>query len=471
MNWIGRWMYTLGINAAFHDSSACLVEDGVVIAASEEERFTRIKHGKRPVPFSTWELPYHAIDDCLRQGSITLTDVDHVAYAFDPTLRVPGSLDRATFTLPIEPSANPVPAGWEAAWDPLFVASIVNAPRHLAGGAPHHLKSRFSGARPDGPYRWHFVEHHVAHAASAFLASPFEHAAVMTLDGRGERVTTAYFQGCGTNLRRIGEVEMPHSLGILYEQVTEYLGFLHSSDEYKVMALASYGEPAYVDDFRSIVRRWQDGDYTIAAPCLEQRFGLARVRGGQLEQRHFDVARSLQIVLEETVLDIAHWLQTATGERDLCLAGGVALNCVMNARIRDEGPFDRIWVQPAAGDAGTALGAALAVDARERGAEERRYRMDHAYLGPCYADAEIESFLTWAKLPFLRLENVPEEAATLLAGGNILGWFQGRMEFGPRALGGRSILGDARSPTMQRTLNLKVKYRESFRPFAPSVLR
>ena len=248
-------MYTLGINAAFHDSSACLVEDGVVMAASEEERFSRIKHGKRPIPFSTWELPYHAIDDCLRQASISLTDVDHVAYAFDPTLRVRGSLDRATFTLPLEPSAHPVPAEWEAAWDPLFVASIVNAPRHLSGGAPHHLKARFKGARSDGPYQWHFVEHHVAHAASAFLASPFERAAVMTLDGRGERATTTYFQGCGTRLRRIGEVEMPHSLGILYEQVTEYLGFLHSSDEYKVMALASYGEPAYVDVFRTIIRR------------------------------------------------------------------------------------------------------------------------------------------------------------------------------------------------------------------------
>ncbi|MBW3632692.1 MAG: carbamoyltransferase [Chloroflexi bacterium] len=462
-------MYTLGINAAFHDSSACLVEDGGVIAASEEERFTRIKHGKRPVPFSTWELPYHAIDDCLRQASIALTDVDHVAYAFDPALRVPGSFDRATFTLPIEPSAHPVPAEWEAAWDPLFVASIVNAPRQLASGAPHHLKSRFSGARPDGPYRWHFVEHHVAHAASAFLASPFEHAAVMTLDGRGERVTTAYFQGCGTNLRRVGEVEMPHSLGILYEQVTEYLGFLHSSDEYKVMALASYGEPTHVDDFRSIIRWRQDGDYTIAAPCLEQRFGPARLRGEPLEQRHFDIARSVQIVLEETVLDLARWLQTATGERDLCLAGGVALNCVMNARIRDEGPFDRIWVQPAAGDAGTALGAALWVDAQERAADNRRYRMDHPYLGPCFADAEIESFLTWSKLPFRRLENVPEESATLLAGGNILGWFQGRMEFGPRALGARSILASPVDPEMQARLN-EIKDREDFRPVAPVVL-
>jgi tRNA A37 threonylcarbamoyltransferase TsaD len=339
----GRRMYTLGINAAFHDSSACLVEDGQVVAAVEEERFTRIKHGKRPVPFSTWELPFHAIDYCLREAAIQLTDVANVAYAFDPVLRVRGPLDRATFTLPLQPSAHPVPAEWEAAWDPLFVASMVNAPRHLASGAPHHLAARFKGARADGPYQWHFVEHHVAHAASAFLASPFERAAVLTIDGRGERATTGYFQGCGNQLRSIGEVRMPHSLGILYEQVTEYLGFLHSSDEYKVMALASFGEPAYVDAFRSIVHRGKDGAYTIEPPCLEQRFGPARARGGPLEQRHFDIAHSLQVVLEETVLDLARWLQATTGESDLCLAGGVALNCVMNARVRDEGPFDRVW--------------------------------------------------------------------------------------------------------------------------------
>ena len=462
-------MYTLGINAAFHDSSACLVEDGVVVAASEEERFTRIKHGKRPVPFSTWELPYHAIDDCLRQGSIALADVDHVAYAYDPSRRIRGGLDRATVTLPLQPSAHPVPEEWEAAWDPLFVSSIVNAPRHLAGGAPHHLKARFSGARADGPYRWHFVEHHLAHAASAFLASPFERAAVMTLDGRGECATTAYYQGSGNGLRKLGEVAMPHSLGILYEQVTEHLGFLHSSDEYQVMALASYGQPRYADDFRAIVRRGEGGSYSVEAPCLADRFGPRRERGGPMEPRHFDVARSLQMVLEETVLDLVRWLHGATGEPDLCLAGGVALNCVMNARLRDEGPFDLIWVQPAAGDAGTALGAALWVDAQERGDDERRYRMDHAYLGPSYDDADIESFLTWSKLPYRRLDDIAGEAAALLADGRILGWFQGRMEFGPRALGARSILASPIDADMQAKLN-EIKDREDFRPVAPVVL-
>jgi carbamoyltransferase len=462
-------MFTLGINAAFHDSSACLVEDGRVVAASEEERFTRVKHGKRPIPFSTWELPYHAIDDCLRQAGIRLVDVDHVAYAFDPALRVNGPLDAERFALPLEPSAHPVPAQWEAAWDPLFVASIVNAPRHLAGGAPHHLAARFQGVRADGPFRWHWVDHHLAHAASAFLASPFEHAAVLTLDGRGEVATTAYFHGCGNRLRRLGEVRMPHSLGILYEEVTAYLGFLHSSDEYKFMALASFGEPAYVETFRQIVRPGADGAYTVAPPRSVERFGPARQRGEPLAQRHFDLARSLQVVLEETVLHLVKWLHETTGERDLCLAGGVALNCVMNARIRDDGPFDRVWVQPAAGDAGTALGAALWVDAHERGDDERHYRMYHAYLGPSYDEAAIASFLAWSRLPFRRLDDVSGEAAALLADGRIIGWFQGRMEFGPRALGARSILASPIDPGMQARLN-EIKDREDFRPVAPVVI-
>jgi carbamoyltransferase len=462
-------MYTLGINAAFHDPAACLVADGQVVAASEEERFTRVKHGKRPIPFSTWELPYHAIDDCLRQTGIGLADVDHVAYAFDPAVRLGNTTGCETITLPLEPSAHPVPEEWEAAWDPLFIASIVNAPRHLASGAPHHLAARFRGARSGGPYQWHWVDHHFAHAASAFLASPYERAAVLTLDGRGERVTTGYFHGCGNRLERIGAVAMPHSLGILYEQVTEYLGFLHSSDEYKVMALASFGEPAYADAFRRIVRPGQNGDYTVGAPCLAERFGPDRERGEPLEQRHSDIARSLQVVLEETVLGIADWLHEATGERDLCLAGGVALNCVLNARLRDEGPFDRVWVQPAAGDAGTALGAALWADARERGDDARRYRMDHAYLGPCYDESEIASFLAWSKLPYRRLDDVAGEAATLLAEGRVLGWFQGRMEFGPRALGARSILASPLDPAMQTRLNA-IKDREDFRPVAPVVL-
>jgi len=380
----------------------------------------------------------------------------------------------ATITLPLEPSAHPTPEEWEAAWDPLFLSSIVNAPRHLAGGAPHHLQARFRGARPDGPYRWHFVEHHIAHAASAFYASPFAHAAVLTLDGRGERATTTYNLGSGTRLERLGQVDMPHSLGLLYEQVTAYLGFLPSSDEYKVMALASFGGPRYRDEFRDIVRVGPDGRYTVEPTRLEERFGPARRGGEPLEPRHYDVAQGLQTVLEEAALEIARWLREASGAEDLCVAGGVALNCVMNARLRDHGPFTRIWVQPAAGDAGAALGAALWVDTQERGDGQRTdgqrtYRMDHAFLGPAYDDTEIEAFLRWAKLPYRRLTDVADDTAALLAQDKVIGWFQGRMEFGPRALGARSILASPLHASMQARLN-EIKDREDFRPVAPVVL-
>jgi carbamoyltransferase len=439
------------------------------LAAAEDERFTHVKHGKRPIPFSTYELPFHAIDYCLREAGVHLAEVDHVAYSFDPFLLLGKYAADATITLPLEPSAHPRPDEWQSVWDPLFLASIVNAPRHLAGGVPHHLQDRFRGVRANGPYRWHFVNHHLAHAASAFHASPFDRAAVLTLDGRGEQATTSYAVGIGDKLEMLGQVNMPHSLGILYEQVTGYLGFLHSCDEYKVMALASFGKPRYVAEFRDIVRLGADGQFTIAPPRLEERFGPARRRGGPLEQRHNDIAHSLQVVLEETVLELAHWLHRATGASNLCMAGGVALNCVMNARVRDRGPFANIWVQPAAGDAGTALGAALWIDAQERRGGERAYTMDHAFLGPAYSDEEIESFLRWSKIPYCRLKNIPEQAADLLVQDKVLGWFQGRMEFGPRALGARSILASPLHADMQAKLN-EIKDREDFRPVAPVVL-
>jgi carbamoyltransferase len=462
-------MYTLGINAAFHDPSACLVRDGDVIAAAEEERFTHIKHGKRPVPFSTYELPFNAIDYCLREAGISLVDVDHVAYSFDPFLILGDRGREATLEIPMEPSAHPTPEEWSFAWEPLFLSYIVNAPRHLCGGAPLHLRARFRGACPDGPYQWHFVRHHIAHAASAFHPSPFEEAAVLTLDGRGEIATTSYNVGCGTRLLPIGEVSLPHSLGLLYEEVTDYLGFLRSSDEYKVMALASFGKPVYLNEFRDVVRLETGGSYTIEPLRLEERFGPARLKGGPLEERHYDIARSLQTVLEETVLELVEWLHARTGAENLCMAGGVALNCVMNARIRDQGPFKRIWVQPAAGDAGTALGAALWVDACERGEMERPYHMTHAFLGPAYGDEEIEAFLRWCKLPYRRLENVPEEAAGILERDAVIGWYQGREEFGPRALGSRSILASPLHAEMQARLN-EIKDREDFRPVAPVVI-
>ncbi|HKY33645.1 MAG TPA: carbamoyltransferase C-terminal domain-containing protein [Candidatus Polarisedimenticolia bacterium] len=460
-------MLTLGLNAAFHDSAACLVRDGAIVAACEEERFTRIKHGKRPVPFSTWELPFAAIHDCLRQAGASLSDVDHVAYSFDPLVLL-GPGGGKTITLPLEPSAHPAAGGWDGVWDPLFVASIVNAPRHLASGAPHHLAARFAGVAHDGPFRWHFVPHHLAHAASAFLPSPFERAAVMTLDGRGERSTTSYGLGQGTAMEPLGQVEMPHSLGLLYERVTSHLGFLHSSDEYKVMALASFGAPSLLERFREVVVLDGAGRYVVRWERLPALLGEPRRRGGPIEPRHLDIARSLQELLEETALAMARWLHRQTGAESLCLAGGVALNCVMNARLRDEGPFRSIWVQPAAGDAGTALGAALWIDARHRPGAGRA-PMEHVFLGPSFQEQEIEALLRSAKCSYRRLDDVAAGTAELLAEGRIVGWFQGRMEFGPRALGARSILASPIDPAMKDRLN-EIKDREDFRPVAPVVL-
>jgi carbamoyltransferase len=465
-------MITLGINAAFHDSAAALVVDGRLVAAAEEERFTRVKHGKRPVPFSAWELPFHAIDYCLAEAGVTLAEVDHVAYSYDPQRFIRERLRGDVVTLPLQPSAQDRGA-WESVWDPLFACYIVNAPRQLAAGAPHHLKKRFAGVRHDGPFQWRFVDHHVAHQASAYLAAPFEHCAVMTLDGRGEEATTTYGRHAGGVYQPIGEVLMPHSLGLLYERITSHLGFLHSSDEYKVMALAALGRPVYLDTFRSLVSVGPEGRYRIEPFDPTALFGPARERGAPLEQRHFDLTASLQTVLEETVLKLAQWLRTASGEAQLAMAGGVALNCVMNAKLRDAGIFDEVWVQPAAGDAGTALGAALYVDAQERSRALRApaprvWTMDHAYWGPGYGDDEIAALLAWAKLPHRKLHDVAAETAELLLQDKIIGWFQGRMEFGPRALGARSILASPLKPEMQQRLN-ELKDREDFRPVAPAV--
>jgi carbamoyltransferase len=461
-------MVTLGINAAFHDSAAALVIDGEVIAASEEERFSRIKHGKRPLPFTAWELPFNAIDDCLKQAGLTLAEVDHVAYSYDPARFLRDRVPNGVLTLPTQPQAD---ARWENPWDPLFAAYILNAPGQLADGAPHHLKKRFAGARGtngESPYKFHFLDHHLCHQASAYLAAPFERCAVMTLDGRGEEATTTYGAYRDGVYQPLGEVLMPHSLGMLYERITTHLGFLHSSDEYKVMALAAMGEPRFRGQMQELIEVGPNGQYRIAPMDLATLFGPARERGAPMLQQHLDLAASLQAVLEETVLMLSRWLKQATGERQLAMAGGVALNCVMNARLRDAGIFDQVWVQPAAGDAGTALGAALYVDARERPAEKRSWSMKHAYLGPGFADDEIESFLKWAKLPYRKLDDVAQETAKLLEDDQVIGWFQGRMEYGPRALGARSILASPLKPEMQARIN-ELKDREDFRPVAPAI--
>jgi carbamoyltransferase len=461
-------MYTLGINAAFHDSSACLVQDGKLLAAAEEERFTHIKHGKRPVPFSTYELPFHAIDYCLSVAGIHLSDVNHIGYSFNPHLLLNHRSMDQEITLPLQPSLYTKSKEWYSVWDPLFLSFIVNAPRQLADGYPHHLQKRFLGAEVP-PEKWHFVDHHLAHASSAYLPSPFQEAAVLTIDGRGEHATTSYYLGQQNNLQLLSEVRMPYSLGLLYESVTSYLGFLHSSDEYKVMALASYGQPKYVKEFRSIIHLGDNGSFTIDDCNLEELLGKARKRNEPFTQKHFDIAHSLQKVLEETVLQLVNWLHHSTKQTNLCMAGGVALNCVLNAVIRDKGPFKNIWVQPAAGDAGTSLGAALWLDAVQRKESGNRFYMDHAYWGPEYSDDEIEKFLQWTKVPYRKLTNVAREAAEILAQDKVIGWYQGRMEFGPRALGSRSILASPINASMQARLN-EIKDREDFRPVAPVVI-
>lgn len=462
-------MYTLGINAVFHDSAACIIKDGILLAATEEERFTHFKHGKRPVPFSTWELPFHAIDYCLKIAGIHINDVDHIAYSFDPYLLIGEQYrGKSTISIPFEEGPSNLNNEFKNPWEPLFLSSIVNAPGQLRDGYPHHLQARFFGCNI-GREKWHFVEHHIAHAASAFNCSPYNNAAVMTVDGRGELATTTYNVGSGQQLKRLGQVNMPHSLGLLYEDVTTHLGFLHSSDEYKVMALASYGKPEFVKDFREIVQIGDNGQYTINNQNLTERFGPKRLRHEDFTSFHFNIAHSMQLVLEESMLELTGWLQRETQEENLCLAGGVALNCVSNARIRDRGSFKNIWVQPASGDDGTALGAALWIDAQERKSNERTFVMDHCYWGPEYTDEEIEKWLKLWKVPYRKMDNIAEETADILVQNKIIGWYQGRMEFGPRALGSRSILASPISPEMQARLN-EVKDREDFRPVAPVVL-
>jgi carbamoyltransferase len=460
-------MYTVGINAAFHDSSACIIKDGKLLAAAEEERFTHIKHGKRPVPFSTYELPFHAIDYCLKTAGIHINEVDHFAYSFDPVILLGASIDEF-IKLPVNPQKHMIDSTWNSPWDPLFLLSILQAPEHLADGWPHHLQKNFIGAHIPRE-KWHFVNHHLSHAASAFHASPFSNAAVMTIDGRGERATTSYYSGNGNELTPLLEVTMPHSLGLLYEKVTAHLGFLHSSDEYKVMALASYGKPEFVNEFRSIIHVSDNGTYNIDDADFTALFGPKRKKDAEFGKHHFNIAHSLQVVLQETVLQLTEWLYKKTEEDNLCMAGGVALNCVLNAYIKNYGPFRNVWVQPAAGDAGTSLGAALWIDVKERKSTGRSFTMDHAYWGPEYSDDSIEKFLKWAKISYRKLDNIAQEAAQLLADDQIIGWYQGRMEFGPRALGSRSILASPISASMQARLN-EVKDREDFRPVAPVVL-
>jgi carbamoyltransferase len=463
-------MYVLGISAYYHDSAAALLRDGEIVAAAQEERFTRKKHDAG--------FPKHALEYCLKEAGITLAEVDYVAFYDKPFLKFERLLETYVAFAPrgFESFRKAIPV-WLR--EKLFLKDLLI--KELKANAPDY----------DWDSRLRFSEHHLSHAASAFFPSPFAEAAVLTMDGVGEWATTSLAIGRGNQLEVVKEIHFPHSLGLLYSAMTYYTGFKVNSGEYKVMGLAPYGEPKYVQKILDhLIDVKEDGsfrldqsyfNYCTGLTMTSQKFhdlfgGPPRKADEPLTQHHMDLAASVQAATEEIVLRLTRAIRHETGIKNLCLAGGVALNCVANGKVLRDGQFDNIWIQPAAGDAGGALGAALAIHhihlSKPRTADGQD-KMRGSYLGPAFEQADIEHRLTAAGAKFTVLTDAElfTTSANALAEGKALGWFQGRMEFGPRALGGRSVLGDARSPSMQSVLNLKVKYRESFRPFAPSVLR
>jgi carbamoyltransferase len=427
----------LGINAIYHDPAAALVVDGEIVAAAEEERFSRRKHGKRPVPFSAWELPEKSAAWCLAEGGLTAADVDAVTYSFDPALARPAEQ-----------------LGLADPWDHLRTTYATRAPQFLASALP--------GLDPE---QVRYVPHHVAHAASAGLAAPYPESSVLVLDGRGEAVShlSGRYAADGS-LTVLASQGLPHSLGLLYEDVTEHLGFLRSSDEYKVMALASYGVPRHLPVLREAVRATGDGGFRTD-PVAWDALAKRRAPGDEFDAEHADLAATVQVRLEEVLLQLVRWLHEQTGDRVLTMAGGVALNCVANSRLAAQGPFETVWVQPAAGDAGTALGGALHVAAA---AGERAAPMAGADLGPGWTDAELAAWLDAARWPYERPADLADTVAELLAGDGVVAWFAGRSEYGPRALGHRSLLASPGHRETLRKLN-DVKGREQFRPVAPMV--
>jgi carbamoyltransferase len=425
----------LGVNAVFHDSAAALVIDGEVAAAAEEERFSRRKHGKPPVAFSTWELPERAAAWCLAEAGLKPGDLDAVAYSYDPGLAADAKL-----------TGDP--------WEELRTTFASRAPRFLASALP--------GLDPG---RVRFVPHHVAHAASAYHGAGFDSCAVLVLDGRGERGSYLGGHRREGRLEVLATQDLPHSLGLLYEELTAHLGFRRSSDEYKVMAMASYGLPALLEDLRRLVRTDGEGGF-VTEPVEWEALAPRLGDGEEWTPAHAELAASVQARLEEVLLDLCAWLAERTGESRLAMAGGVALNCVANSRLLREGPFEEIWVQPAAGDSGTALGAATHVD-EQLGDEPAPMRT--AALGRAWDEAELAAWLRAAAIPFERCEDIAAAAAEQLADNRIVAWHQGRSEWGPRALGHRSLLADPRHPDNLERLN-EIKGREQFRPVAPMVL-
>ncbi|MCA9734487.1 carbamoyltransferase [candidate division KSB1 bacterium] len=455
-------MKILGISAYYHDSAACLVEDGKIIAAAQEERFTRKKHDHN--------FPINSINFCLEQGKISGKDLDYVAFYDKPFLK---------FERLLETYLQYAPRG---------INSFIKA-------MPLWIKQKL-WMKDDIKEKIHFEgtilfpEHHESHAASAFYPSPFEKAAFLTVDGVGEWATSSFGVGDGNKLEMLADISFPHSLGLLYSAFTYYTGFKVNSGEYKVMGLAPYGEPKYVQLIKDhLIDIKEDGSFKMDMSYFNYCVGLTmtgskfhKLFGGpprkpetKLTQREMDLARSVQDVVEEVILKMGRHIRKTTGMKNLCLAGGVALNCVANGKLLREKVFDDIWIQPAAGDAGGALGAALLTWyqylGNSRSIQPMSDSMQGAYLGPEFKNGQIEAFLKTNNIAHQRLEEneVSKVVADLISNENVIGWFQGRMEFGPRALGSRSILGDARSAKMQETMNLKIKFRESFRPFAPSV--
>ena len=460
--------HILGISAYYHDSAACLVRDGEIVAAAQEERFTRKKHDHN--------FPNNAVSFCLRQGGIGAADLDHVVFYDKPFQK---------FERLLETYLDYAPSGIRSFLQamPLWLREKLWMREHIA------KEIGFEG-------KVLFTEHHESHAASAFFPSPFDSAAVLTIDGVGEWATSSFGWGRGNKLQLLAETQFPHSLGLLYSAITYYTGFKVNSGEYKVMGLAPYGEPRYTQKILDeIVDLREDGSLRLNMRYFNYCQGLtmtneafAKVFGGpprkpesRVTQKEMDLARSVQEVTEEAMLRMARHVHKETGEKNLCLAGGVALNCVGNGRLLREGPFERLWIQPAAGDAGGALGAALSAWYQyldkprnlQQVCQGQIDGMKASYLGPSFAGDEIQSQLDAVGASYRRLDRRELVAWTAkqLANEKVVGWFQGRMEFGPRALGARSILGDPRSTKMQSMMNLKIKFRESFRPFAPAVLR
>jgi carbamoyltransferase len=466
-------MNILGISAFYHDSAACLVRDGEIIAAAQEERFTRKKHDPG--------FPHKAVDYCLREGRISLIDVRYLVFYDKPLVKFERLLETYLSFAPngIQSFLAAMPVWLK---EKLLLKSLLQKEfgLHAPGMSKNDLPQLL------------FSEHHESHAASAFFPSPYESAVVLCMDGVGEWATTSAWLGRGHELTPLWEMSFPHSLGLLYSAFTYYTGFKVNSGEYKVMGLAPYGEPKYVKPiYDHLLDLKPDGTFRLNMDFFNYCTGLTMtgskfdaLLGGpprkpesKLTQREMDLACSIQEVTEEVMLRLARTLHRETHVDYLCMAGGVALNCVGNGRILREGPYKGIWIQPAAGDAGGALGAALTAwhqfENRLRTVNPKGDHIRGSYLGPAFSNEEVEAFLEGIQAPYTRLEDplLFNRVAEELVAGKVVGWLQGRMEFGPRALGGRSILGDARNTTMQSVMNLKIKYRESFRPFAPSVLR